>query len=108
MQELASPCWIRTRGGLCCFDQQKTQERVAQIAADLLAATKTLRRTDDQNVSKRRQWADTWMRHESLCFPTQFNLLLNFSCQRSNPGSQIIKQLEQILASPGCPGHQLE
>ena len=51
----------------------------SQVAADLLAATKTLRRPDDQNIGQCRQWTNTGMRHESLRLRILFHLLLNRS-----------------------------
>src|SRR5271167_1169614 len=82
---LPSPLRIATYGSLCCFHQQETQQSVPlltdmsqpltigtgvftgnqpQVAANLLAASKTLRRSDDQHKGEGSEGTNPRMRHQ--------------------------------------------
>ncbi len=85
MQVPAPSIRITTHGGLCCFHQQKTQQRIALLAdvsqplpsgtgvlrrdqphitAGLLAAMEPLWSSDDQHEGQRRQWSYAGVRHQ--------------------------------------------
>ena len=94
----SSPVRITSRRGLCCFSQQETQQRTAlladvpqplmagtgvfrrnqsDIAADLLAALKSFRSSDDQHEGQCRQWTYARVCHEALHFGLLLRLLLD-------------------------------
>ena len=83
--KLPSPLRIATNGSLCRFHQQETQQSVTlladmsqpltigtgvftgnqpQVTANLLASSKTLRRSDDQHKGKASQRTNPRMRHQ--------------------------------------------
>src|SRR3954447_18401144 len=127
VKELAAPLRLTAHRDLRRFHQQKPQQHVAlladvpesmtistgllrrnqpDVAGQLLPAMKALRSSDHQLVGKRRQRADSGMRHQQSRDWALVYFLFQCPSQFLDLRSQLIEQVEQVLPPSAGPRHQ--